>query len=104
VVLGCRNGKIYGFDREGNPAFELTHDSTISSIAFIDGSHFVTGSWDGKAIVWSIPGLKKISEFNQHKHAVTVFYNSTNGHIISGSQDKSLNLWDWRTGNKIKRI
>jgi WD40 repeat protein len=36
AVLGCRNGKIYGIDREGNPCFEIAHDSPISSIDFID--------------------------------------------------------------------
>lgn len=24
--------------------------------------------------------------------------------MVSGSQDKALNVWDWKTGYKIKRI
>jgi WD40 repeat protein len=50
AVLGCRNGKIYGID----PCLELAHNSPISSIDFIDAQHIVTGSWDGKAIVWNL--------------------------------------------------
>jgi WD40 repeat protein len=45
-----------------------------------------------------------VSEYAQHKYAVTVFYSHTSDHIVSGSQDKALNLWDWNTGTKIKRI
>lgn len=103
VALGCRNGDIFCFDREGNPSLKLSHNSTISSIDFIDGEHIVTGSWDGKAIVWSLTEQKPICEFKEHKHAVTVFYNRTNNYVTSGSQDKALNIWDWHTGMKIKR-
>lgn len=104
VLLGCRNGKIYAFDQVGNPTLELTHETTISSIDFIDQDHFVTGSWDGKAIVWNIKTQKKVSEYAEHKYAVSVFYNQTTGHVISGSQDKALNVWDWKTGSKIRRV
>lgn len=104
VVLGCRNGKIYAFDREGNPSLELVHNSAISSIDFINGNHIVTGSWDGKAIVWNLLTHKTVSEYLLHKHAVTVFYNQTSDHVVSGSQDKALNVWDWRNGFKIKRV
>jgi phospholipase A-2-activating protein len=104
VVVGCRNGKIFAFDRTGNPSLELSHSSAISSIDFINGSHIVTGSWDDKAIVWNLTAQKAISEYSQHKHAVTVYYNQTTDQVISGSQDKALNLWDWRTGKKIKRV
>ena len=93
AVLGCRNGKIYGIDREGNPSFEIAHDSPISSIDFIDSQHIVTGSWDGKAIVWSLTSRAKVSEYSEHKHAVAVFFNPATNQIVSGSQDKALNLW-----------
>lgn len=104
AVLGCRNGKIYGIDREGNPCFEISHDSPISSIDFIDSQHIITGSWDGKAIVWSLTSRAKVSEYTEHKHAVAVFFNPTTNQIVSGSQDKALNLWEWQTGNKVLRV
>lgn len=104
MLVGCADGKIYAFDSQGNPLAAFEHDKEISSIDFIDREHFVSGSWDGKAIVWSIPKHKKITEFAEHKYAVSVFYNATNDSIVSGSQDKALNLWNWRTGQKIKRV
>jgi len=98
------NRKIFTFDRTGNPSLELTHNSAISSIDFINGSHIVTGSWDAKAIVWNLTTHKMVTEYGQHKHAVTVFYNRTTDQVVSGSQDKALNVWDWRNGAKYKRV
>ena len=31
-------------------------------------------------------------------------YNPLTDQIISGSQDKALNSWNWKTGKVIKRI
>ena len=58
IAIGCRGGDIFLFDKEGNPALQLNHNSPISSIDFIDDDHIVTGSWDAKAIVWSISQQK----------------------------------------------
>lgn len=81
----------------------IEHNSNISSLDFIDADHFVTGSWDGNAIVWRISTKNKISTYSEHKYAVSVFYNPLNDTIISGSQDKALNMWSWRDGKKLKR-
>jgi WD40 repeat protein len=81
----------------------IQHDSNISSLDFIDADHFVSGSWDGNAIVWSISQRKKTAEFTQHKYAVSVFYNPITDTIISGSQDKALNMWSWKDSKLIKR-
>lgn len=103
-LLGCKNGKIMALDALGNPSLELNHDSNISSLDFIDSQTIVTGSWDGKAIVWSLATQKKIAEYAQGKYAVTVFYNKTSGYVVSGSQDKALCLWEPLTGTQVKRI
>ena len=75
-MVGTTDGKIYGFDQHGTPISLFEHNSAISSIDFIDNDHFVTGSWDGKAIVWEISTHKPITEFTNHKHAVSVHYNT----------------------------
>lgn len=64
----------------------------------------MTGSWDGKAIVWEISTHKAITEFTNHKHAVSVHYNSLTQTVISGSQDKALNSWNWKNGTPVKRV
>ena len=35
---------------------------------------------------------------------MAVFYNKTSGVVVSGSQDKALNLWNPQTGAQVKRI
>ena len=86
-----------------NPLFEIDNGSQVSSIDFIDKDHFVTGSWDGCATVWKLSTKSKVSQYKQHKYAVSVYYNSMNDTIISGSQDKALNMWQWQDGKKLKR-
>ena len=71
VLIGCTDGKIYAFDQVDSPIILFEHNSAIS----IDDDHFVTGSWDGQAIVWEISTHKSITEFINHKHAVSVFEN-----------------------------
>lgn len=103
AIAGFVDGQIVGYDIHCNPIWMIEHNSNISSLNFINADYFVTGSWDGKAIVWNIPERKKISEFSQHKYAVSVFYNPITDTIVSGSQDKALNMWSWRDGKLIKR-
>ncbi len=64
----------------------------------------MTGSWDAKGIVWSLSQQKPLVEYNEHKHGVAVYYSKANNWVVSGSQDKALNVWDYKTGAKIKRI
>ena len=91
-------------DRNGDTLFSINHNSTISSLDFVGDDAFVSGSWDGKATVWSFDTQKMICEYKEGKHAVCVFYNKVNNYITSGSQDKSLNIWDRNTGMKFKRV
>ena len=104
IILGCRNGEIHAYDKQGGSLFTIYHTSPISSLDFIDSDSLVSGSWDGKAIVWSISSQQQISEFSEGKHAVCVYYNRLNQYVTSGSQDKALNIWDKDTGMKMKRV
>ena len=54
VIVGHVDGMICGYDLQCNPIFMIEHNSSISSIDFINNDTFITGSWDGKAIVWSL--------------------------------------------------
>ena len=104
LIIGCKNGDIFSFDHQGNPIAKFAHTSPICSLDFIDSDRIVSGSWDGKATVWSLGAQKPLAEYTQHKYAVCVFYSKSNNWVVSGSQDKALNLWDFKTGGKIKRV
>ena len=63
ALVGCVDGNIYGIDQSCNPIFLIEHKSSVSSIDFINSETIVTGSWDGKAIVWSLKSKKIICEY-----------------------------------------
>jgi WD40 repeat protein len=63
AIAGFFDGQIVAYDLHCNPIWMIEHDSNISSIDFINNDNFVTGSWDGKAIVWNITTKKKVSEY-----------------------------------------
>lgn len=77
------------------------HTGPVSSISFISADQFVSGSWDATAIVWSISQATKLLTLSGHQHAVAV--QVVGNTVITGSQDKALNIWELATGKRIKR-
>lgn len=101
-LVGCKDSKIFVLDHQGNPVKVLEgHTGPVSSLSFINADQFVSGSWDGTAIVWSISQGQKLLTFSGHQHAVAVL--AVNNFVITGSQDKALNLWDLTTGKLVKK-
>ena len=65
LAAGDDSNTIYLYDiATGNPAGKLTgHTDWILCLAFSpDGSRLVSGSHDGHAILWDVPGAKKLLE------------------------------------------
>lgn len=61
AIAGFVDGQIVGYDIHCTPIWMIEHNSNVNSLSFINADHFVSGSWDGKAIVWSISSKKKVS-------------------------------------------
>lgn len=102
-LVGCKDTKIYVLDHQGNPIKVLEgHTGPVNSLSFINADQFVSGSWDGTAIVWSISQGQKLLTLSGHQHAVAVLV--VNNCVITGSQDKSLNLWELATGKLVKKF
>ncbi|XP_076464740.1 uncharacterized protein LOC143296598 [Babylonia areolata] len=80
---------------------------TITSVAFsADGKHLVTGECGHQPAVrvWDVEEKTQVAEFHGHKFGVNCVAFSPNlKFIVSiGSQhDMVVNLWNWRTGNKL---
>lgn len=102
-LVGCKDSKIYVLDHQGNPTKALEgHTGPVNSLSFINADQFVSGSWDGTAIIWSISQGQKLITLSGHQHAVAV--QVINNYVVTGSQDKCLNLWELATGKQIKRV
>ena len=53
---------------------------------------FVSGSWDGTAIVWDLQTCEPKEILKGHTHATAVL-TLVNGITITGSQDKAIRIW-----------
>ena len=81
------------------------YGSGVGALAFSpDGSHVVSGSWDGTLSLWEVEtGESRTHE--GHREAVrTVAFSPDGSHVVSGSWDGTLRLWDvarWRASTSF---
>lgn len=92
-ISAGRDGKILQIDLEGNPVMEYSgHTAAVNSLSMSLNDEFVSGSWDGTAIVWDTSTGEQKSVLKGHTHATAVL-TLPNGITITGSQDKAIRLW-----------
>lgn len=104
IATGCKDSKIFLFDAVGNPTGILEgHQSSVSSLSWLDKDILVSGSWDGTANVWSVSQNKVLHTLKGHSHAVCVLALGAINRIVTGSQDGNLNLWEASTGKLLKK-
>ena len=52
-ISGGRDNKIFKIDLEGNPVMEYSgHTAAVNSLSQVTNDEFISGSWDGTAIIW----------------------------------------------------
>ncbi len=75
-------------------------------VAFAAGwEKIVSGSWDGKVMIWEWETSESPAQVLGHKNRVTgVAVNSDGGHIFSCSEDSTLTIWDISTGKLTQKI
>jgi WD40 repeat protein len=70
---------------EGNPVREYEgHTAAVNSLSMANNDEFVSGSWDGTAIVWNIATGEQKQVLKGHTHATAVL-TLPNGLVITGS-------------------
>jgi WD40 repeat protein/serine/threonine protein kinase len=98
-------GRLWHLCNQGKGTFN--QNAPVNAIALSpDGSQFVTGGWDGRAVIWSISG-KEIVSLDHNGEAVTAVDWSPNGEwIATGSNDRTngyIQLWNAKTGKRVER-
>lgn len=68
------------------------HTAAVNSLSMASNDEFVSGSWDGTAIVWDVNTAEPKEILKGHTHATAVL-TLPNGVTITGSQDKAIRLW-----------
>ncbi|KAG2377550.1 hypothetical protein C9374_009066 [Naegleria lovaniensis] len=85
----------------GDPVFENIHVSTkdVTTLDWsADGKKLATGSYDGKARIWTADGQLK-AVLDQHKGPIfSLKWNKQGNYLLSGSVDNTAIVWDIETG------
>jgi phospholipase A-2-activating protein len=91
---GGKDAIVNMMDNQGNPLKEfIGHTKIVNSISQAECDTFISGSWDGTAIVWDIETSKDILQLTGHSYAVTTLA-LPNKKFITASQDKAIKFWD----------
>lgn len=99
-------GRLWHLCNQGKGTFN--QNAPVDAIAISpDGSQFVTGGWDGRAVIWDRSTGKEILSLAHNGEAVTAVDWSPNGEwIVTGSDDRKngyVQLWNAKTGERVER-
>ena len=99
-------GRLWHLCNQGKGTFN--QNAPVDAIAISpDGSQFVTGGWDGRAVIWDRSTGKEILSLAHNGEAVTAVDWSPNGEwIVTGSNDRKngyVQLWNAKTGDRVER-
>lgn len=94
IFTGGKDAIINMMDCQGNLLKDFVgHTKIVNSISQAEPDCFISGSWDGTAIVWDIESSRKMFLLEGHSHAVTTLA-LPNKKYITASQDKAIKFWD----------
>lgn len=90
----------------GKPVMKLPYPHNICSIGVHpDGQIVATGTLNGYMLLWNIDNGRILRETKAHEASVDgVRFSSDGLRIISGSRDKTIAIWDTKTGKERMRI
>lgn len=92
-IVGCKNSIIYKLDLDGNPILLLEgHSGPVNSLSESDTGKLISGSWDGRAIVWDINDGKQLFCLDGHTYAVAVLA-LPEDIFVTSSQDKNIHIF-----------
>jgi WD40 repeat protein/serine/threonine protein kinase len=99
-------GRLWHLCNQGKGTFN--QNAPVDAIAISpDGSKFVTGGWDGRAVIWDRSTGKEMFSLAHNGEAVTAVDWSPNGEwIATGSNDRKngyVQLWNSKTGERVER-
>ncbi len=104
LLSGSRDAHLKIWDVFGDYDLKesiVAHMFAINHIDYsADGKHFVTCSMDKSIKVWDAEAFKLLKVIDKARHAGhgtsvnTLFWSSYNNLLVSGSDDRSISIWD----------
>eukprot|EP01107_Rhizomastix_libera_P005494 TRINITY_DN1893_c0_g1_i2.p1 TRINITY_DN1893_c0_g1~~TRINITY_DN1893_c0_g1_i2.p1 ORF type:complete len:384 (-),score=78.80 TRINITY_DN1893_c0_g1_i2:25-1176(-) len=100
-IFGQTSGEICQFDVERMAVTSIlkAHEKSVRSISYSQEHHLlVSGSEDGLVRVWADGSSVSTVSLPHHKNVVTSVLSIPNSEMfVSGSRDKTIIVYDWRT-------
>jgi WD40 repeat protein len=120
ILAGGGDGNVWLWDVGSGRHFATEgHTAMVWSVAFSrDGRRAISGDADGAIVVWDVASGQPYREWNvtaglppdeqpAEGESITVFgvtFSPDGSHVLSGSQDGSVILWDVEDGKPIRRF
>ncbi len=82
------------------------HADTVVDVEFTpDGTRLVSGSRDGRIVVWDVARGEELRAIEGHDDMVEALAVSPDGALVaSGSRDHTVRVWDLETGAELVRL
>jgi outer membrane protein assembly factor BamB len=99
----------FGWDHDGRPGEVRAfggHNSTVYGVAFSpDGKKAVSGSMDGRAILWEVATGRQLLLLQGHGGMIWgVAYGPGGKHVFTSSWDGTVKMWDAAQGTEVRRF
>jgi WD40 repeat protein len=106
VATACGDGSVRIFDADLEPVAEFTeHREWVRALAYSrDGRYFVSGGWDKRVVVRSMPDYRVHLELALPDRVNAVCFSPDGTQIICGGYDRIVSIWDLETGRMLRSL
>jgi len=81
------------------------HSDTVRSLAWVDDTTIVSGSWDNTLKIWDTKSFTCLRTISGHSNCVNSVATTADGlFIISGSYDKTTKVWRANDGECVHTL
>lgn len=106
LVIGGKQPSIYIWQLGNFDGFKSlrVHGKCVYDLKFVNNAKTLLTVGNSRTVrMWDLVQGRKISRFKGHEDQINCL-EVNNLYALSGSDDKSLYLWDCRTGQKVKKF
>ena len=103
VTASFRDIQVWRVTETMTKANKLSIKANVEALALShDGSCIVIGCGDGRILVWNHLTNKTEYQIGGHSEGVLcVTFSYDDSHVVSGSNDKTVRIWDYHMGNDV---